>query len=162
MPAVNPLAVFGITVCGVSALLLFALNLKAEKNDRAQLSRLRESPLYRELKGKLLELDRYDIDALRIECSGVTVTSVCPAHTVLSFSFKQNGNSMRNDAHTRLYAELIARDFPLFTQRHAYKLSSYRVFRVNGKPEQAYAFIMRRAYKDFLLAERSPAQLRIL
>jgi len=155
------LAMIMIVVCGISALILYIFCARAEGENQTQLKRLRESPMYQSLRQKLLELNRYDIDQLRIECSGVTVTSVCPAHTLLSFSFKQNGNSMRNDAFTRLYAELIAQDFPLFVQRYAYKLCRYKVFRANGKPESSYAFVMRRGYKDFLLAERCPAQLRI-
>lgn len=155
------LAMFVITVCGISALLLYAFFAKTDRNEQAQIAALRESPLYLQLRSRLTALDRNNIDQVRIECSGVTVTSVCPAHTVLSFSFKQNGNSKRNDAFTRLYAELIAVDFPLLAQNSAYKLRRYRVYRVNGKPESAYAFIMRRGYKDYLLAERYPAQLRI-
>ena len=155
------LAMFGIAVCGAIALLLYGYCAKAEREEDIQLRRLKESTSYLQLHQKLADLIRYDIDEIRIECSGVTVTSVCPAHTVLSFSFKQNGNSLRNDSFTRLYAELIARDFPLFTQNYAYKLRRYRVYRLNGKSERAYAFIMRRGYKDFLLAERCPAQLKI-
>jgi hypothetical protein len=155
------LAMFVIAACGSSALLLYVFFAKMEHDDRAQITALRDSSLYFQLRNSLAALDRYDIDQVRIECSGVTVTSVCPAHTILSFSFKQNGNSKRNDAFTRLYAELIAEDFPLFSQNSAYKLRHYRVYRVNGKPESAYAFIMRRGYKDYLLAERYPTQLRI-
>lgn len=155
------LAMFVIAACGSSAFFLYAFFTKTERGERAQMAALRESPLYHQLHDNLAALDHYDIDQVRIECSGVTVTSVCPAHTILSFSFKQNGNSKRNDTFTRLYAELIAQDFPLFAQNSAYKLRRYRVYRVNGKPESAYAFIMRRGYKDFLLAERYPAQLRI-
>ena len=39
------------------------------------------------------------------------MTSVCPAHIVLNFNFA-DGNSLRNDTFARLYAELIAQDFP--------------------------------------------------
>ncbi len=161
MNGMTSLAMIMVVFCGVSALVLYAICAKAQREDQAQLKRLRESQTYQSLREKLTELSHYDIDQLRIECSGITVTSVCPAHTLLSFSFKQNGNSVRNDAFTRLYAELIAQDFPLFVQRHAYKLCRYRVYRPNGKPESAYAFVMRRGFKDFLLAERCPAQLRI-
>ncbi len=155
------LAMIMVVFCGMSALVLYTICARAQKEDQAQLKRLRDSLVYQSLREKLTELSHYDIDQLRIECSGVTVTSVCPAHTLLSFSFKQNGNSVRNDAFTRLYAELITQDFPLFVQRHAYKLCRYKVYRTNGKPESCYAFVMRRGFKDFLLAERCPAQLRI-
>jgi len=160
-PGMNSLAVLGILACGLTALLLYGYCLLAEHRDAGQLQRLRESLLYRQLKAQMQAIAHHDIDEVRIECSGITVTSVSPAHTLLSFSFKQNGNSLRNDSFTGMYAELLARDFPLLAQKTAYKLERYKVYRLNGKPERACAFIMRRGYKDYLLAERSPAQLRI-
>lgn len=155
------LAVFGIACSGLTAVVLYAYCLKTESSLAAQMERLRRSDAYRQLYGLIAALNSHDIDEIRIECSGITITSVCPAHTLLDFSFKQNGNSIRNDSFTRLYAELIAQDFPAFTQKYFYKLRRYTVYRPNGKAEQAYAFIMRRGYKDYLLAERNPAQLRI-
>ena len=157
----DSLGMFGLAACAVAAVFVYACVARAEHDDKAQLARLRESAAYRQLCQMLAQLNHLDIDEVRIECSGITVTSVCPAHIVLNFAFKQNGNSLRNDSFTRLYAQLIAEDFPLFTQNQAYKLRAYRVYRVNGKAERAYAFIMRRGYKDFLLAQRFPAQLRI-
>lgn len=157
----NSLALLGVASCGLAALSLYLFCAKAEKEDIRHLERLRTSPLYAQLHQNLSALNGFDIDQIRIECSGVTVTSCCPAHTILNFSFKQNGNSKRNDTFTRLYAQLIAQDFPLFTVKSAYKLRKYKVYRLNGKPENAYVFTMRRGYKDYLLAERCPAQLRI-
>mgnify|MGYP000847067696 FL=1 len=157
----DSLAIAGCMVCVLSAAIMLMYGGVAAREEAQRLYLLRESPLYAELYGKLTALSRYDIDQIRIEATGVTVVSVCPAHTLLTFSFKQNGNSKRNDAMTRLFAELIARDFPLFTRQGAYKFSRYRTLRKNGRPEMAYAFTMRRGYKDFLLAERCPAQLRI-
>lgn len=158
----NSLAMFSLTACAALAVLLAVCTARAGRRDAAMLQKLREGALYRQLYHALARLDPLDIDEVRVEASGVTVTSVCPAHTVLAFSFKQNGNSLRNTGLTRLYAELIARDYPHLTRAYAYKLHSYRVYRPNGKSERAYAFIMRRGYKDSLLAERGPAQLRIL
>lgn len=157
----NSLAVFSIAFCMALAALLYAICAKKQHDENAQLQRLRDSAMYQELHTKLCRLRHLDIDQVRIECSGITVTSVCPAHIVLVFQFKQNGNSLRNDAFTRLYAELIAQDFPLFAQKRAYHLHRYTVYRVNGKSERAYSFIMQRGYKDLLLAERSAMQLRL-
>lgn len=159
--AVNSLAVFGCMACVLSAVTMLLYGGVAAREEAERLRLLRQSPLYVELYRKLSLLSRFDIDQIRIEATGITVTSVCPAHTLLTFSFKQNGNSKRNDTMTRLFTELIAHDFPLFTRRSAYKLTRYRTLKRNGRPEEAYAFIMRRGYKDFLLAERCPAQLRI-
>ncbi|MGI6687286.1 MAG: hypothetical protein ACOX6Y_02805 [Christensenellales bacterium] len=159
--AMNSLAVVGCMSCVLSAAIMLLYSGKASKDEAARLRKLRQSPLYIDLYHKLMALSRFDIDQICIEASGVTVTSVCPAHTLLTFSFKQNGNSKRNDAMARLFAELIAIDFPLFARRSAYKFTRYQTHRKNGRPEAAYAFTMRRGYKDFLLAERCPAQLRI-
>ena len=143
------------------AALLYAVCAKKQHDENTQLQRLRDSAMYQELHAKLNRLRHVDIDQVRIECSGITVTSVCPAHIVMSFRFKQNGNSLRNDAFTRLYAELIAQDFPVFAQKRAYHLHRYRVYRANGKSERAYSFIMQRGYKDLLLAQRSMMQVQV-
>lgn len=51
---------------------------------------LRRSALYLRLYRKLDHLfHHYEIDQLRVEQNGVTVTSVMPAHTLLTFDFKQ-------------------------------------------------------------------------
>lgn len=157
----NPLAIYAFLLCLGAALFLTLYHARSRQLESQQLQRLRDSALYQELHAKLSELTRYDIDQIQVECSGVTVTSCCPAHTLLTFRFKQNGSRIRNDAHIPLYAELIAQDFPIFTHREAYKIKRYKVYRLNGKPEDAFAFIMRRGYKDYLLANRRPAQLRI-
>lgn len=161
MISLNSLAVFSIGFCMVLAGLLYAICTKKQHDENLQLQRLRESPLYQELREKMHRLRHMDIDQVRIECSGITVTSVCPAHIILNFKFKQNGNSIRNDTFTRLYAELLAQDFPILAVKRAYHLHRYRVYRVNGKAEQAYTFIMQRGYKDVLLAERSMLQARM-
>jgi len=157
----NSLAVFSIVFMLALAAVLYAICPKRQLDENAQLARLRESSLYKELHTKLHRLRHVDIDEVRIECSGITVTSVCPAHIVLHFSFKQNGNSLRNDTFTRLYAELIAQDFPVLTQKRMYHLHRYTVYRVNGKSERAYSFIMQRGYKDLLLAQRSMMQVQV-
>jgi len=157
----NPLAVFGLVLCCLTAVCLYGWCLLDRRREDWQLQRLRESALYRQLKAQVQAISHHDIDEVRIECSGILITSVSPAHTLMSFSFKQNGNSLRNDTFTWMYAQLLAMDFPLLAHRPAYKLERYKVYRLNGKPERAYAYIMRRGYKDYLLAERAPAQLRI-
>lgn len=157
----NSLAVFGMALCGLTAVVMLMYSAKSQRSETDQLDRLRETAAYKQLKAELALLNRHDIDEVRIECSGITVTSVCPAHIVLRYSFKQNGNSIRNDSFTKLYAELIAQDFPFLTQRDAYKVHPYKVYRVNGKAERAYAFIMRRGYKDYLLYERNAQEIRM-
>ncbi len=156
----NSLAAFSFVGCVALAIAIYLACAKAHRDETAQLNRLRESALYQELYMKMAALRHLDIDTVRIECSGITMTTVCPAHLVLNFKFKQNGNSLRNDAFTRLYTELIAEDFPLFAQKRAYALHRYTVYRQNGRKEQAYSFIMQRSYKDLLLAERYALEVR--
>lgn len=155
------LALLSIVLLTAAGALLFALFSYEEREERRQMRSIREGLLYRRLREELKQLQRFDIDHVRIECSGVTVVSVCPVHTLLSFSFMQNGNSKRNAEFTRLYAALIAEDFPLFAKRGVYKQRKYRVYRINGKPEIAYSFTMRRGYKDWLLTQQRSVQLRI-
>ncbi len=157
----NSLAVFGMVFCGLIAGAMLLYCAKSQHSENSQLERLRETAAYKQLKRDLSALNRHDIDQVRIECSGITVTSVCPAHIVLRFSFKQNGNSLRNDTFAKLYAELIAQDFPFLTERAAYKVRAYKVYRANGKAERAYAFLMRRGYKDYLLYQRNQAEVRL-
>lgn len=163
----SSLAMFAFVCCILSAAGLALYSYLHNRGEQQKLEQLKRSGLYLDLKAQLAGLHRMDIDSIRVECSGVTVFSVCPAHLVLDFKFKNNGNSLRNTNLTRLYAELIALDFPFFTQKRAYLLHRYNVYRPNGKKERAYAFVMRRGYKDYLLASQSPlgnyspAQLRI-
>lgn len=157
----DSLAMIGILLCGLTAAAMLICCAKSHHSENSQLDRLRGTAAYQQLKAGFSLLSQKDIDEVRIECSGITVTSVCPAHIVLRHSFKQNGNSIRNDSFTKLYAELIAQDFPFLTEKSAYRVYSYKVYRPNGKAERAYVFIMRRAYKDYLLYERNMAELRI-
>lgn len=156
----SSLAVFSFVACVVAAIAIYLACAKAHVDETAQLNRLRETALYQELHLKMSALRHLDIDTIRIEGSGITMTTVCPAHIVLDFKFKHNGNSLRNDAFTRLYTELIAEDFPIFMQKRIYTLHSYTVYRQNGRKEQAYSFIMQRGYKDLLLAERYALEIR--
>ena len=142
-------------------LLYVARHIRREQQRMAQ---LRESPMYERLYLKMLYLTQhYDIDQLRVEQHGVTVTSVYPAHTLLNFDFKQNGKGKRCDAVSRLTAQLLQQDFPQFDEGSIYKPTRYRVYRSNGKLEYGYAFTMRRRHKDMLIFQRgSSVQLRIL
>ncbi len=144
-----------------AALLLYTA--RSRRRERLLLEKLRATPLYLRLYQKLDYLfHHYDIDQVRVEQHGVTVTSVYPAHTLLNFDFKQNGNGKRCDAVSRLAAQLLSEDFAQLAQRDVYKLSRYRVYRANGKKEYGFSFTMRRRYKDQVINARSTVQLRIL
>lgn len=134
-----------------------------KRRERHRLARLRAGGLYPRLYQKIAYLvDHYDIDQLRIEQHGVTVTSVYPMHTLLSFDFKHNGNCLRSDCYPRLIAQLLQEDFPQFSQGDVYRLSRYRVYRANGRKEYGFSFTMRRRHKDLLIEQRTRVQLRIL
>ena len=145
-----------------AALLLYTA--RSRRRERLLLEKLRATPLYLRLYQKLDYLfHHYDIDQVRVEQHGVTVTSVYPAHTLLNFDFKQNGKGKRCDAVSRLTAQLLQQDFPQFDEGSIYKPTRYRVYRSNGKLEYGYAFTMRRRHKDMLIFQRgSSVQLRIL
>ena len=98
-------------VCAVIGLIAFTAQNK--RRERQLLQRFRRTNTYIRLYQKMAQLlATYDIDQLRIEQSGVTVTSVYPAHTLLSFDFKQNGKCKRSDLIPRMVAQLLLEDFP--------------------------------------------------
>jgi hypothetical protein len=148
-------------VAAAAAVLVYCSRIK--RRERHLLIHLRESTQYARLYQKILYLIQHDdIDQLRIEQRGVTVTSVYPAHTLLSFDFKQNGNCKRSDVIPRLVTQLLQEDFPEIGREDVYKLSRYRVYRANGKMEYGFRFTMRRRYKDAVLMSKRSVQLRIL
>lgn len=148
-------------VLGAIGLLLY--NDRLKQRERLLLRRMRDGNMYARLYHKVDHLIRhYDIDQVRIEQHGVTVTSVYPAHTLLNFDFKQNGNSKRCDAVPRLVAQLLAEDFPALAAHDIYRLNRYRVYRANGRMDYGFSYTMRRRVKDAVIDQRGAVQLRIL
>lgn len=159
----KPLAVVPGILWLAALLALFFYTLCEKRRERQLLSALRRSESYARLKRKIDYLAaHYEIDQLRIEPRGVTVTSVMPAHTLLSFDFKQNGNSKRACDASRLYMLLLYSDFPLLAARDIYKISRYRIYRSNGKKEYGFSFTMRQSHKERLLRERMLGRARTL
>ncbi len=147
----------------ITAIVLLCFASAARRRERQLLAHFRESRTYARLFQKIDYLMRnYDIDQVIIEQHGVTVTSVYPAHTLLNFDFKQNGNGKRCDAAARLVAQLLREDFPLLGENDIYKMSRYRVYRANGRKDDSFSFTMRRRYKDRVMEGRTAVQLRIL
>lgn len=147
----------------ITAVFLLCYAATARHRERQLMLSFRESHMYARLYSKMDYLMRsYDIDQVIIEQCGVTVTSVYPAHTLLNFDFKQNGNGKRCDAVARLVAQLLREDFPLLGEGDIYKMSRYRVYRANGRKDDSFSFIMRRRYKDRVMSQRTTVQLRIL
>lgn len=159
----KPLAELISVLWPAAAFALFFYMYYEKKREKELLSSMSRSELYLRLRHKLDYLfQHYEIDQLRIEQHGVTVTSVMPAHTLLSFDFKQNGNSKRGCDASRLFMLLIYNDFPLLAARDIYKISRYCVYRSNGKKEYGFSFTMRRRYKEQLLRERMFSRARTL
>ena len=147
----------------ISAVALIIHCVRHRRREQQMLEAVRRSALYTRLYRKLDHLFRhYEIDQIRIEQHGVTVTSVMPAHTLLNFDFKQNGNGKRCDAAARLVAQLLREDFPLLGESDIYKMSRYRVYRANGRKDDSFSFTMRRRHKDRVMDGRTSVQLRIL
>lgn len=159
----NSLADSILILWGILTFALFFYSVYFQKKEKHLLDHLSRSESYAQLKLKLDYLFKhYEIDQLRIEQKGLTVTSFYPSHTLLNFDFKHNGNSKRCNSISRLMSQLLYNDFPLLTQRDVYKVTSYSIYRSNGKKEHGYAFTMRRNYKDKLIRAKRPIQLRIL
>ncbi len=159
----NSLAEFFIIISGIVAITLFLYSLHLKKEENRLLEPVRKSRTYIRLYNKLDYLFiHYDIDQLRVEQRGVTVTSVYPAHTLLDFDFKQNGNSKRCLSISSLVSQLLYMDFPILSKRNIYKMTRYCVYRSNGKKEYGFAFTMRRKHKDSLIKTKGSVQLRIL
>lgn len=156
------LATFMIVICLVTAVLLFIANAVMGRKEREKLNKLRVSPLYARFYGSLKSLSKFDIDQILIEGTGITVTGVSPSCTLLKFSFKLCGHCKRNPRVPGMFAELIAMDFPQYTLQRCYKIRRTRVYRLNGRPEYAYSFTIRRAYKDYLLSEQNARQYQLL
>ena len=158
----NSLAEFGSVLWLTAALSFFLYSSRQKRREKGMMEALRRSALYLRLYRKLDHLfHHYEIDQLRVEQNGVTVTSVMPAHTLLTFDFKQNGNSKRACDASRLVMQLLYEDFPLLASRDIYKMTRYCVYRSNGKKEYGFSFTMRRGYKERLLRERMAARVRI-
>lgn len=125
------------------------------------IDQFRQSSLYNSVYKRMLTLRGQAIDEILIEPIGILVTSCCPSHILLSYDFKQNGNQKRNDAVSRLVAQLLAEDFSAALNKGAYKLSRYRIWRSNGRMEYAFRFTMRSTVKDRLMFERTAFSLRL-
>lgn len=133
----------------------------AGKQEQRMLTLMRQSMLYSRLYAKMEALKHHDIDELRIEPNGVTVTSASLAITLLTFDFRRNGSNKRNDAAVRLVAQLLEQDFPMFADRRAYQLRRYRVYRANGKVEMGVCYAMRRNFRYAARPARGAVELRI-
>ncbi len=147
-------------ICLPVSLALLAIDRQARRRERRLMEGLRRGALYTRLHRQFSQIARRDLDQVRIEPSGITVTSVMPAHILLSFDFKQNGNEKRNACFTRLTAMLLFEDFAVLRAEGRYKLTRYRVFRINGRREYGYVYTLRRRHKDELAAARSTLRLR--
>ncbi len=132
----NSLAEFVSVLWLTAALSFFLYSSRQKRREKGMMEALRRSALYLRLYRKLDHLfHHYEIDQLRVEQNGVTVTSVMPAHTLLTFDFKQNGNSKRACDASRLVMQLLYEDFPLLARRDIYKMTRYCVYRSNGRRE---------------------------
>lgn len=147
---------------GLAAVLVVYIRYHKRRECRL-MAGLRRTQTYADLHQKISYLvAHYDIDQLRVEQHGVTVTSVFPSHTLLNFDFKQNGRGKRCNAVPRLVVQLLQEDFPQFGDQGVYRMSRYRVYRSNGRKEYGYRFTMRRRQKDIIIYRRNTVQLRIL
>lgn len=154
------LAIGMIGVCILSAVLMMGGCRILRRRERDMVQHMRASEMYKSLYRGISRLGDYAIDQLVVEATGVTVTSVYPAHTLLCYGFKQNGNACRNPDIARYVALALGQDFPLLSDGAQYRLSRYRIFRLNGRKEYGYRYTIRRACKDQVLAYQAQRRLR--
>lgn len=157
----NSLAIGMIGLCILSALLMLGGCRAIRKKEAEMVRRLRDTQMYKSLYRSITRLGDYAVDQVIVESTGVTVTSVYPAHTLLQYGFKQNGNACRNTEVARHVALALGEDFPILSDTTQYKLSRYRIFRLNGRKEYGYLYTIRRACKDRVFSAQSPQRLRV-
>jgi hypothetical protein len=158
---VETLAAVLVLLFMIAALATMGYCSVSRQREHSQVERMRTTDMYKRLYRQMTQLNNHAVDQIIIESSGVTVTSVYPAHTLLSFGFKQNGNACRNCDTARLVAHSLASDFSILGDADTYKLSRYRIYRLNGRKEYGYAYTMRRACKDRIFEYHDSRQLRI-
>jgi hypothetical protein len=158
---VQTLAVLGMFVCISAAVAMLTYCSYSNKKETERMALLRNSPLYKQLYAEMKQLTHLAVDQVRVESSGVVVTSLDPSHTLLQYGFKGNGNCRRNAEIAGCIAQMLAQDFTILREKETYALTRYRVYRLNGKREYGYVFTMRRALKDRILEYQHSPQLRI-
>lgn len=147
----NSLAIYFVCLCVLSAGCLLAGCRMMRKQERKRMSRLRETEMYQSLYQSMLHLKDCAVDQVIVEATGVTLTSVCPAHIMLQYGFKQNGNACRNAEVARHVALTLGEDFPILADPSRYRLTRYRIFRLNGRKEYGYLYAIRHACKKQIL-----------
>lgn len=145
----------------IGAIILMGYCSYCRQREQDQVQRLRATPMYKRLYQEFCRLNGHAVDQIIIESCGVTVTSVYPSHILLQQGFKQNGNACRNSDIARLVACNLAADFSILRDKNTYRLTRYRIYRLNGRKEYGYAFNMRRACKDRIFEYHHRTPLRI-
>lgn len=148
-------------VCISAAWAILAYYSYSNKRETERMALLRDTPLYKQLYAEVKKLTHLAVDQVRIESSGVVVTSLDPSHTLLEYGFKCNGNCRRNAEIAGCIAQMLAQDFSILREKDTYTLTRYRVYRLNGKREYGYVFTMRRALKDRIFEYQYSPQFRI-
>ena len=157
----NSLAIGLVGLCILSAIGMMSGCRAIRKKEREMVQRLRTSNMYKSLYRSVSRLGDYAVDQVIVEAAGVIVTSVYPAHTLLQYGFKQNGNACRNTDVARHVALALGEDFPILSDASQYKLSRYRIFRLYGRKEYGYMYTIRRACKDQVFEYQSQRRLRV-
>lgn len=140
-----------ILFCLFIALVLFLNHLHFHINEQKRIERFRSTPTYHRLFCAIRSIEKHAIDELRIESSGVTVTSVFPDRVLLNFHFKKNGEYCRNPDIARIAAQLLEEDFAILKNQDYYHLRRYCIYRPNGRKEYGYSYTMQNACKREVL-----------
>lgn len=155
------LALLMMILCILAAIAMMGGYQCMGKAEQKQVLRLKDSSLYQNLRRRMADLPGgMAVDQVRVESTGVNVTSVLPAHVLLRYSFRKNGGCCRNRDAARHMALALGEDFPLLSDRRYYTLTRYRIYRFNGQREFGYIYTIRRAVKDQVIEQASSAAVR--
>lgn len=138
----------------VAVLALLIADEKRRQHELLQMERMRSSMLYYELYPLVLFARKHDIDRVQIERNRVVFYGVCPPGSMGEFSLTERNYRPLNEQRTRALMLVLAEDIPILRENGCYRLQRYRVYRPNGKRDDAYQYVIRSRYKTALMYER--------
>lgn len=141
--------------CLAAAVFLFVCLKREERVEIRSLKRFKASNFYVSFLRQMQEIANLPIDQIVIERSGVYVTCLYPAKTLLALCPLEDAREVPF-SFPRLLALALQMDCPWLADRDLYALHRYRIVLSGGEVEYGYSLSMTRYYKRqvFRQAER--------
>lgn len=95
-------------------------------------------------------MERYDVEEITIERTGVCVRSFFPEHTVFEYKFKRSGHNVRNKDLPRVLSFILRERFPFLGDGKYYRLSRYPIYRAENRIEHGYRFTLKPRVRDMV------------